>query len=251
MLSGLRYIARPLVLPFGHCKPLVSESPPVLSFLSTFFFLLVTLAELNPHLKKDFPFASCYFPHFALRHFVNDHELCDVRSSPRLYLFLDTGAPLLSTHLCLEIENEINSTPDEIQPFLLLISVKPSVTQRTHICLDCRCVWSFTQDRVIVSDDPCDTICWNVSEVNNSITECLIKLFNTYLVLRPNPFHKLCRYATCCEREARAVSANFSDQVPLYFLADAKLRSNVGCPPVPPVLRPCNRIVSKCCGELE
>ena len=47
---------------------------------------------------------------------------------------------------------------------------------------------SFTQDGVIVSDPFRHAFCWNVSEVNNSITECLIECFDRILVLSPNSF---------------------------------------------------------------
>ena len=92
-------------------------------------------------------------------------------------VFLNSGAILLWAHLCLENAkwNENNSIDTE--PFLTLILVGQSVTQCKDIWLDCwrlRCDpwWSFTQDRLIVSDDFCNTFCWNVSEVNNSITAC-------------------------------------------------------------------------------
>ena len=67
----------------------------------------------------------------------------------------------------------------KIEPSLLLVLVKQSVTRCKDICLDYRCArcnfwWLFIQDRSIVSDTSCNTFYWNVSEVNNCRTESLM-----------------------------------------------------------------------------
>ena len=51
--------------------------------------------------------------------------------------------------------------------------------------------------------------------------------WDPFLGLWPNRFHKLCQYATCGNREERAVTANFSDRAMLCILADGRLRSNM------------------------
>ena len=61
--------------------------------------------------------------------------------------------------------------------------------------------------------------------------------------------------STCDEREGRSVASNFPDQVPLCFIEDARMRSNSACLPsflpIPPAIRPFNRILSKYWWEPE
>ena len=65
-----------------------------------------------------------------------------------------------------------------------------------------------------MSNDSSNTFCWNVSKVNNSITECLVEC-------------ELCRNVTCGEREERSVVSIISNQVLARFSEDARPRSNM------------------------
>ena len=110
--------------------------------------MLVPLAELKYTCKTSFVLFC-----------VLDHDLGDVNVS---LLTIQLSCPYVASVLfsCLILEqffcnpsllgeskNDINTTPYDIEPSLLLILVKQSAT--------------------------CKTFCWNVSEVNNSKTECL------------------------------------------------------------------------------
>ena len=99
----------------------------------------------------------------------------------------------------------------------MLILVKQSITRCTEICSDslifqCDFRWSFTRHCLVVSDISCYALCWNVSEVNNSIKECLIA-FQTH----PLSFDQLKfvqsvgMHATLNGRKEQAVAASFSD----------------------------------------
>ena len=119
-----------------------------------------------------------------------------------------------------------NEIPDEIEPLLLLIWVKQSVTRCTEICLDCRCVrcnflWSFVQDRLIVSNDSCNTFFWNASEENNNITHWLTH------VLCFNQINFTYRVGMPLVMNVKNQVANFSDQILPFFAEDARLRSDM------------------------
>ena len=82
------------------------------------------------------------------------------------------------------------------------------------------------QDHLIVSGDSCDALCWSVSEVNDSIAECLIE-FGTHL-LRFDQIHFIkCAGVPLVMKMRNELAPNFSERVPLCFLADALLRSNL------------------------
>ena len=61
----------------------LSESSPAPLFLAAFFlsFSVDSSCRITPHVQKDFPFALCLFANFALKHFVDNRELCEVTVS--------------------------------------------------------------------------------------------------------------------------------------------------------------------------
>ena len=126
---------------------------------------------------------------FAVHRLVDDYELVDVSVSllcctaplcvsPPPLLVLGTEMVRFHALFCEELFQIGIVT---MEPFLLLVVVKQSVTRCTDTRLDCRCVrcdfrLSSIEHRLVVPNDSCNAFCWNVSELNNSMTECLIEL---------------------------------------------------------------------------
>ena len=78
-----------------------------------------------------------------------------------------------------DLYHGINTIPIEIEPFVVDLSQAvghPLYGNLLEVPMQrCNFQWSSIQDRLIVSNDTCNASCWNVSEVNNSITECLVQ----------------------------------------------------------------------------
>ena len=106
-----------------------------------------------------------------------------------------------------------------------------------------------------MSNDSCNTLCWNVSKMNNSIHVCLIALQTHALCCDQISFVNQSGMLLVVNIRNKLRLPTFFDRVSLYSLADARLKNNMlVCYLVclsTFAIRPFNRILSMYCWDFE
>ena len=85
----------------------------------------------------------------------------------------------------------------------------------------------FVQDRSIVSNDSCNIFCWNVSNVNKSMTECSAELWTRVLCFDQINFINCVGMPLVMNERNDLWFPTFPDQVPPCFSEDARPRCNM------------------------
>ena len=105
-------------------------------------------------MQRDFPIVLCSLQILALRHFVDDdYVLGDVRVGAAPYLLLDAEVVFFLIFVW-RLQNDINTPPNEMEPFFLLLLLVKQFGPPMHghllgLLNDVRCDfwWAFKQNR--------------------------------------------------------------------------------------------------------